>query len=71
MQPSNKLRHPIEELIAKLQGLPTGTTYEEECTDFYGGETPDMSASTSYQLTIDICEGFNPPRHEPTPTSRA
>lgn len=62
MQPSNKLEYPIEQLIAKLQALPPGTTYEEETTAFYGGETPNHTAGTSYQLQIDVVEGFNPPR---------
>ena len=54
--PSNRLRYPISELIAKLQALPPGTTYEEQEPEF------DCDLGTGYTLKIDIVEGFNPPR---------
>ncbi len=58
--PSNSLKHPIAELIERLAKLPRGSTYEECEPELYGGEMDDLG--TSYQLRIDICEGFNPER---------
>ena len=60
--PSNQCKHPISELIERLQKLPDGTTYEIVDESLYGGEVPYGDLGTSYQMQIDICEGFNPPR---------
>lgn len=62
--PSNALKWPIIDLIKRLQSLPEGTTYEydNDPSDFWGGEVPDMDLGTGYQLKVNIVEGFNPPR---------
>lgn len=60
--PSNKLKHPISKLIKSLQNLPEGTTYETSEEIFWGCEAPKVDLGTSYQYTINIVEGFSPPR---------
>jgi hypothetical protein len=64
LKPDNALPNPISKLIQHLQSLPEGSTFQYEEAPFYGGETPDHNLGTSYQLRIDICEGFNPPREK-------
>lgn len=65
--PTNAAKHPISELIEKLQKLPAGTTFEyqegEDSSCFFGGETPDMELGTAYQFGVVIVEGFNPSRY--------
>jgi hypothetical protein len=60
--PINALKHPIEKLIAHLQSLPLGTTYEEVEGELFGGETPYQELGTGYKMCVNIIEGFNPPR---------
>lgn len=56
----NEHHRPIAELIARLQALPEGTTYEVESEVFHGGQTAREDGSilgTGYQLRINIVEG--------------
>jgi hypothetical protein len=62
LKPENALANPISKLIQHLQILPEGTTFVYLEAPFYGGETKDHNLGTSYQLRVDICDGFNPPR---------
>ncbi len=62
--PANAAKHPISELIEKLQSLPLGTTFEyvEDHQALYGAEVPQMDLGTTYQFAVLAVEGFNPPR---------
>lgn len=63
--PSNRGEYPIQVLIDELSKLPPGTTYNRVAGDgseLHGGETPDNALGTAYRLSIEVVEGFNPPR---------
>ena len=59
--PSNALPHSIAELIAKLQELPPGTTYEEVEGEFHGGqcELDGKCLGTGYQMRVNIVLGIH------------
>jgi hypothetical protein len=60
--PTNAYSKSIEELIQHLKQLPAGTTFEWVEPVYHGGEVPENSLGTGYQLRVNICQGFNPPR---------
>jgi hypothetical protein len=54
--PKNKGKYPIGELVSRLVNAPTGTTFDYQEGELYGGETQDMG--TGYRMIVDITEGF-------------
>ena len=59
-KPSNKLKHPISDLIARLEKLPPGSTYEEVDGELFGGQAiiNGKTLGTGYQLRINVVEGI-------------